>query len=260
MRRLLIAPHSTHAGLPDAERELQHVANAPDARLLMGGVTVHDVLAALDDAYDCVWFACHGTEDGIVLSDGVLPAARLVQMLRAHPPHLVVLNTCSSLRTAMHIHDTLHCAVVATITDVLDLTAFVTGTLLARGLAEGLSIADAYARSLPGDNREYVLLNGSLRMGNADPFDDLKALLAHALKRQDRIHDDIAAVRAELDAARPRLIHLLTWSAGYALLVVALLLTATAVTLGLDLPETLAIVALLAALAGGLLWRGRNLT
>jgi hypothetical protein len=97
-------------------------------------------------------------------------------------------------------------------------------------------------------------------MGNADPFDDLKALLAHALKRQDRIHDDIAAVRAELDAARPRLVHLLTWSAGYALLVVALLLTATAVTLGLDLPETLAIVGLLAALAGGLLWRGRNLT
>ena len=257
MHTLLVAPHTD---LPSAEREVQHVINAMSPTVLIGAVTVHDVLASLSGAaYDTVWFACHGSEDGIELSDGLLPTATLTQLLRSVAPQLVVLNTCASLPVAMALYSTLRCAVVATVTPVPDVTAYLTGTLFARGLAGGASVADAYEQSIPGDNRIYVLLNGKIRMGAATDADDMKAMLAQSMQCSERVHLAIAGLRDEMRATyqpRPSVARNVAWFGGLLLLVVAVLVVISAESLGFTLRETAGLVFLLSLLAIGALAYG----
>lgn len=235
MKTLLIAPRSN---LEHADSEVQNVANALSPQLLIGTVTVHDVLGALSHgAYDCVWFACHGNEDGIELSDGVLSASHLTQMLRRNTPKVIVLNTCSSLRTAMMLHDTLRAAVVATVIDVEDLTAYLTGSLFSRNLAaNGGDVVQAYEQSLPGNNREFVLLNGSVRMGAANPADDVRAMMTHTLRCSNQVHESLNDVKAEIEKLRRELTtmyvqkpaprHRWAWMVGAVILLTTVLATA----------------------------------
>ena len=257
MRTLLIAPHTD---LSAAEREVQHVINALSPTVLIGAVTVHDVLAALSAGqYDTVWFACHGSEDGVQLSDGLLPTATLAQLLRRNTPALVVLNTCSSLPVAMSLYSTLHCAVVATVVAVPDSTAYITGTLFARALAGGASVADAYEQSLPGDNRIYVLLNGKIRMGTSSDTDDLKAMLAQAMQCNDRVHAAIESLRREVHATyqpRPNAWRNVAWFGGLLLLVLAVLLVVAGEAFGVSLREMVLVVFLLSVIAIGALAYG----
>ena len=257
MKTLLIAPHTD---LPNAEREVQNVINALSPIVLMGAVTVHDVLAAFGAAsFDVVWFACHGTEDGVQLSDGLLPTPTLTQLLRRSAPRLVVLNTCDSLPIAMSLYSTLRCAVVATVTPVPDTTAYFTGTLFARALARGASVPDAYEEAIPGDNRIYVLLNGKIRMGSTDPTDDLKTMLAQAMQCSERVHLAIESLRSEMRAtyqAKPKPWHNIAWFGGLLLLVLAVLIVISAEALGFHLRETIVFVFLLSLIAIGALAYG----
>ena len=84
MRALLIAPQ---VGLQYAVNEVQHVVNALHPQLLMGEVTLNQVVAELQRAeYNLIWFATHGDQDGIALDDGVLTSSMLAQLLRPAPP------------------------------------------------------------------------------------------------------------------------------------------------------------------------------
>jgi hypothetical protein len=87
LRTLLVAPD---VGLEGAGVEVQRVANALHPELLIGNVCVPDVMDALSaNTYDVVWFATHGTPDGVQLTDGLLPTETLTQLLRQACPGLV---------------------------------------------------------------------------------------------------------------------------------------------------------------------------
>jgi len=175
------------------------------------------------------------------LSDGVITASHFVQLLRPCAPRLVVLNSCSSLPVAMQIHDALQCAVICTVIDVPDLDAYITGAMLSGALCQGLDIAAAYEMSKPSANRQYLLLNGRVRLGGETPMDDTHRLILnmYADLRRDMAEESrqLQALREELarlngnittldNRFHPRLTRgrLLAWIAGYVIFVSAALL------------------------------------
>ena len=219
-RAILICPTTD---LPNADAETQRIINALHPEVLLGTVTVSDVLDAVQlRQYDIVWFLGHSGADGLQLSDGILSPAHLAQILRQSPPSLVVLNSCSSLHTAMRVHDDVQAAVICTVLDVPDVDAYITGASLANALAQGLDVSQAYQVSRPSANRQYVLLNGNVRLNGANELDDLKRLVARTaadlhgeiagmarttaeMQRQlAAIQQEQARVRAELQAQPDR--------------------------------------------------------
>ena len=194
---LLVAPDSD---LPKATDEAQRIINLLHPQVVIGDVTVSDVLEAVQGgAFDVVWFLGHSSADGLQLSDGVLSAPHFTQILRQSPPALVVLNSCSSLHIALQVHDDLQAAVIATVLDVPDMDAYLTGAALAGALSQGLNIADAYQRSRPHANRQYVLLNGNLRLNGETELEDLKRLVA---RMSTDTHGEIAGMVREQAAMR----------------------------------------------------------
>lgn len=212
---LLIAP--SVADLPSAGDEVQRVINLLHPQVVIGTVTTSDVLDALQSgSYDVVWFLGHSGPQGLQLTDGVLSPAHLTQILRQSPPSLVVLNSCSSIHTAMQVHDDLQTAVICTVLDVPDIDAYVTGAALAGALAQGLDFTDAYNRSRPASNRQYVMLNGSVRLNGVNELDDVHRLImatASDLQREmsgmlrevEAIRRDVADMRTEQQRVRVEL-------------------------------------------------------
>lgn len=278
MQALLIAPQ---VGLQYAANEVQHVVNALHPRLLLGEVTLNQVVTELQrDEYGIVWFATHGDQDGIMLDDGALTASMLAQLLRASPPQLLFLNTCASFDVAMAVHDSVETAVIGTICNVPDRDAFVTGAVAARvierQLASGhLDVAAAYQESKPGQNRQYIMLNGSVRLGGEEPHDDLMSMMLYIMRKQDEIvqrlsgenetlHNELEAVNAKIDGLgarfHPRLTrrNLLAWLLGYAVFGLAGLLFQPDIAgfLGLRWYTAVVVVAAVSTLAGIALIRG----
>lgn len=159
---LLVAPATN---LIHIAEEVQAIVNTSGlaVRLLQGTVTESDISEALRrGSYDCLWLATHGDECGVLLSgDALLPTSALTALVRAHAIPFVVLNTCSSLQTAMQINQEAHADVVATIAAVPDAEAFRTGALLAHHLGLGSTPRAAYEASKPGGNRTYIYLSRS---------------------------------------------------------------------------------------------------
>ncbi len=247
---LLIAPR---VDLPNAQAEQQRIINALHPEVLIGDVVVSDVLDAIQAAqYDVVWFLGHSGPQGLQLTDGVLSPAHLTQILRQSPPGLVVLNSCSSLHIAMQVHDDLQAAVICTVLDVPDVDAYVTGAALAGALAQGLDFTEAYNRSRPASNRQYVMLNGSVRLNGANELDDVHRLImatASDLQREmsgmlrevvqtartvETIKRDVADMRDEQQRVRTELAgqpdryaatltrkRALSWGSGFALFLLA---------------------------------------
>jgi hypothetical protein len=189
---LLIAPDTD---LPNADAEQQRIINALHPQVLLDDVTTGGVLDAIQGgAFDVVWFLGHSGPAGLQLSDGVLSPSHLAQILRQSPPQLVVLNSCSSLHIAMQVHDDLQCQVICTVLDIPDLDAYITGASLANALAAGNEIPDAYNVSRPSCVRQYVLLNGSVRLNGDTEIDDVHRLV---LRTYADLQHEIAGVRAE---------------------------------------------------------------
>jgi hypothetical protein len=246
-RVLLIAPRSD---LENADVEQQRIINALHPEVLIGEVTTSDVLDAVQSShYDVVWFLGHSGPNGIQLSDGVLSSAHFTQILRQSPPSLVVLNSCSSLYIANQVHDELQCAVICTVLDVPDLDAYITGALLAGALAQGKDIAAAYAASRPSCTRQYMLLNGRVRLNGDTEIDDVHRLIIRTSSeiqaRLTGLEDEQARVRAELasqgDRYHVRLTrpHALSWSAGFVLFMAATGIIEFREWLGISLPAAM---------------------
>lgn len=157
MNVLLIAPD---CGLQGATNEVRAVALALHPVPLSGTVTRKDVLDALSGhVWDVVWFATHGDEHGIMLSDGAVSIADLTAIARNSGAYLLVLNSCSSRYIGLEIHYELGLDVITTEAPADDMSAYQTGAFLARNLAAGLTVVDAYERSKPGQNALYHLFS-----------------------------------------------------------------------------------------------------
>ncbi len=189
-RQLIIAPHTD---LEYASAEVQHIANSglPTVHLLINDVTIRSVVDALAIPFDTIWFIAHGSREGIQLEDGVLTSSILIQLLRKHPPKLLVINSCSSFALGVRAYKALRCAVVATIIDVPDRLAYITAGLLAESLASGKDIEQAYEESRPHEDREYMLLNGSIQLNSKSQVDNTNRLVLRLFVAIDEVRDQI---------------------------------------------------------------------
>jgi len=155
MNVLLVAPD---CGLAGAVAEVRAVSSALHPVVLNGNVTRKDLLDAMaGHVWDIIWFATHGTPEGIMLTDGYVPISDLTAIARNSGARLIVLNSCSSRYIGLELHYELGVDVVTTEADANDLTAYQTGTFMARNLAAGMSVAEAFERSRPGQHAQYYL-------------------------------------------------------------------------------------------------------
>lgn len=157
MNVLLVSPD---VGLQGAANEVRAVSLALHPVILNGNVTRRDLLDALaGHVWDVIWFATHGDPNGIMLSDGPVPISDLTAIARNSNARLVVLNSCSSRYVGLEIHYELGVDVVTTEAAADDVTAYQAGTFLARNLAAGMTVQDAFERSRPGQQALYYLFS-----------------------------------------------------------------------------------------------------
>jgi len=187
MNVLLVAPASD---LAFVDAEVQAVVNALHPTMLFGNsATIDAVMHALQaEAYDLIWFACHGTEEGLDLADGFLAREDLTQFLRGSSA-AVFLNSCNSLGVAIDLHDELSVSVICSIVKIPDEDAYHTGSLMAGHLAAGHDLRQAYDLSRPGRNRQFVFLNGSIQMSRHERLDELITMVHGVARRLDTIEE-----------------------------------------------------------------------
>lgn len=143
---LVIAP--AHVDLPMAQAEAQTLVNMLGARVLIGEVTTQDILLELAEVPDVLWFASHGGHDGIWLSGGeVLAVGDLASMIRGSECKCVFINTCSSEEYAEQLFGMTQIPVICTVSEVPDISAYVTARGFARGIAAKMSLPVAFQRS-----------------------------------------------------------------------------------------------------------------
>lgn len=156
-RTLVVAPTNPDLALvPD---EVMQVVNILGANLLQGSrANVHGLVDILREGWEIVWFATHGSTEGIHLTDGILVPSEITPLIRGAGVRLTVFNTCASYEVAHTIYRELLTDFVATVKAVPDRQAYITGTLFAQQIANGREFYEAYEIAKPGQNSTYVFL------------------------------------------------------------------------------------------------------
>lgn len=143
MRILVVAPE--HHDLPNAVVEIAAIRRHHDAVPVVGTVRDDDIARAIEEGpFDIVWFVSHGSEEGVLLSDGMLSIDGVGQYLRASGASLCILNTCDSERVALSIIANGEADIICTIAPVGNRDAVRLGSLLAAELAETANYYEAY--------------------------------------------------------------------------------------------------------------------
>src|SRR5687768_1261380 len=182
-KTLVIAPEM---GLEYASDEVMAVVNALDGQLLQGKrANIYGLVDILNEGWDVIWLCTHGSEEGVLLTDGIVKTSELTTFIRSAGAHLTVFNTCSSYQVAHAIHAEVGTTFVCTVKPVPDREAFLTGTIFARQLAKGQTFRQAYEAAKPGQNSTYVFLGD-------------KEQLMPPNERPQRLEDDLAKIRDDL--------------------------------------------------------------
>lgn len=258
VRVLLIAPRVALG----TDEEVQRVINwLHPQKVMLGTVTADEVLDALGAGpYDVIWFASHGTSEGIELSDGLLKTNDLVQLLRGRQVHLIFLNTCDSVAVAIRLHDAIKsAAVVATAAEVDDGVAARTGALFAEYVALGKSYREAYELSKPVDT-DYVYINDAM-VGT-----ETLVLMDEIRQSEQRVKEALAQVRERLVALeaqrRPSVRRRIQWTIGYLLfsyVAYPLAYERVLLALGITCREALIVAFFVTSMSGVLMMRGVGL-
>ncbi len=265
----LIAPDSQ---LDYTEAEVRALSQALRPVALRNGVTVQHVVDLLtSQPWDVIWFACHGAREGVLLTDGLLSTSTLIQLCKQAGAGLVVLNTCESEQVGAWIYMQTNAAVICTVAETDDRVAYVTGTLLAKALAQGLDIETAYNRSRPGEVAQaqvYRLFARAYTPGQeiAKWMELLSLALAPTNESIGQVHARLGGMEQQIQSiGRNALIsspgRRTAWIVGATLYALPLVLFDVLRLLGVQLhwvPYVLA-VALTMALAVGLLLYGMGM-
>lgn len=178
---LLIAP--VHGDLPDVAVEVGTIASQHTTEVLQGeearDAVINRVLRGR--LFDVIWFATHGSEEGLLMSDGWLPMDGVAQYVRGSGAALCVINTCESAEIAEMAVDESSADAVYTRSKVPDRAAMRTGLRLSDALLHAGSFHAAYMHAKPGGGRYYRYLvnpkkmyhNGN-RASNRDPYKELE--------------------------------------------------------------------------------------
>lgn len=158
---LVIAPD--HPDLPNVGAEVAAIAQQHEVVALTGIVRDRDIAAAVQEGpYDVIWFASHGDQHGVLLSDGVLGIAGAGQYVRASEADLCVLNTCDSEQVALAMVAATPASMICTLGDVDDRDAQRFGLLLAGALLEHNDYRIAYDQVAPVGGK-YRFLTARMR-------------------------------------------------------------------------------------------------
>ena len=162
MRVFLTAPKTDLGHVPD---EIQDIFNSGLIIVgsLLGTVTYTEFVREVRRTQaDVLWLAMHGSADGWQFVGGQVTGSMLAALIRGRFSY-VYLNTCQSLTPAQILQNEGHVDVVCTVKNVDDLAAYSTGSLMAAALAQSDNFREAYERSKPANNTDYLYLGGAQR-------------------------------------------------------------------------------------------------
>lgn len=176
---LVIAPELPEHPLPRMNIEIAAISRWMEATVLRGTVRSHDVSeAVVGNNFDVIWYLGHGTKEGIMLSDGLLGIAGLVQYVRIGESSLCVLNTCESEEVGIDISAQSGADVICTITEVDNKDAIRLGHLLAGEIATTSSYQEAFdIIATPGSDYRYYEAGKVARSYRREADDELLRLV-----------------------------------------------------------------------------------
>ena len=167
MRVLYVAPDYSQSTITDRQQRLltDIAATGLNVTPLLGHVTTAQIVQRLRGGqYDVLIFMAHGYPAGILLA--TTPAGRPNEELT--PAHLssvardglmlVVLLACDSVTVGSMVATSAQVDTICTVTELDSETAYLTGSLLAQGLADNLDFRAAFEKARPGNDVDYVYL------------------------------------------------------------------------------------------------------
>lgn len=180
---LMVAPE--HPDLPSVASELAAVSTQHPTVRVTGLVRDIDIAnAVLEGPYGIIWFATHGTDQGIILSNETLSAQAVGQYVRASGAKLCILNTCDSEQVALSLIATGGADMICTIGPIDDHDAARMAILLAAELTRQADPYEAYLKVRPeGGNYRYYRAGPAAPRGRwsdqDDRFDELTKTVYH---------------------------------------------------------------------------------
>jgi len=142
-----------------ARKEAENVINLLEANVLQGSVHVQDLMDRVRIFQPhLIVFSAHGTEDGILLSDGIVGAELLKPIISMSDVECVYLNTCDSIGTATKIHNELPVFFIFNVAEVPDQSAFVSMSAFAYHLNNGVGYQRAWFLAKSAGNSELLFL------------------------------------------------------------------------------------------------------
>jgi hypothetical protein len=167
LRILYVAPDYSQATITERQQRLltDIAATGLNVTPLLGHVTTAQIVQRLRGGqYDVLIFMAHGYPAGILLAttpagqpNEELTPAHLSSVAR-YGLRLVVLLACDSVTVGSMVATSAQVDTICTVTQLDSETAYLTGSLLAQGLADGLSFRDAFEKARPGNDVDYVYL------------------------------------------------------------------------------------------------------
>jgi len=176
---LVVAPELPEHPLPGMSVEIAAISRWMEATVLRGTVRSFDIAEAVaGNNFDVIWYLGHGNSGGIMLSDGLLGIAGLVQYVRIGESSLCVLNTCESEEAGIDISAQSGADVICTITEVDNKDAIRLGHLLAGEIATTSSYQEAFdIIATPGSDYRYYEAGKVARSYRREADDELLRLV-----------------------------------------------------------------------------------
>lgn len=213
VRVLLVAPHMENlAGVAHEIYTLERTPGLHVERLAPDVRRRELILALRGREYDVLWFATHGDETGLQISDtDVLPAEDLVGLVRGAGLFGLVLNSCSSLNLAEMVHDATGVDVVCTVADTPDLAAWQVAALFAQHLGKLGDFREAFNLARRGgpalfryvpEYRESLLVAPDRNMLSSEDMRAIFEALNGINQRLSVVEVELRHVRADLDSRR----------------------------------------------------------
>ena len=165
MRVLIVAP--TVAGMTDlaTNTEIDSIAPEHDTDIVSGDVSQLRLMTRAErQNYDIIHFLAHGSEMGVMLTDGVMSPRDMAQLARHTRAKLIFLNACSSTVPGQFLVDAGIPAAIVQNRDVNDKEAVRIAAYFYNELTVNNSdLRKAYDVANPHDGTLSWLSNGNYR-------------------------------------------------------------------------------------------------
>lgn len=175
MRVLYVAPDTGNSNITDRQQRLLTDISSTGLNVtaVLGKVSVAQIVQRLRGGqYDILYLVAHGYPNGILLTQTApnlpneeLTPAHLSSVAR-YGLKLVVLLACDSVTVGNMVVTSAQVDTICTVTQLDSETAYLTGSLLAQALSDGLSMREAFEKARPGNDVDYVYL--AARHGEVD--------------------------------------------------------------------------------------------